>query len=260
MERADDEAAGRYRARLDAAREEAAGATEERDQAVKERDEAKGERDDALSERDEALRKLITAHEAGRVVGLSLQAVTKERDELKKKLETARENRDADWEPFLDDQVEKAKSAGLSEGRQASAAELKTRTQERDQARETAAVNEEVMEEVLRQRDTAVNELGVDQAQVETLTAERDQAREERDQAREERDVLSGNVDAVVDVVKALEPNRRDLNRAMAAVRLTKSYSGWLAGAVERGRGQVRVRTGTSGGNFPASSSSATLK
>ena len=72
--------------------------------------------------------------------------------------------------------------------------------------------------------------------------------------------MLSGNVDAVVDVVKALEPNRRDLNRAMAAVRLTKSYSGWLAGAVERGRGQVRVRTGTSGGNFPASSSSATLK
>ena len=52
--------------------------------------------------------------------------------------------------------------------------------------------------------------------------------------------MLSGNVDAVVDVVKALEPNRRDLNRAMAAARLTKSYSGWLAGAVERGRGQVR--------------------
>ena len=42
MERADDEAAGRYRARLYAAREKAAGATEERDQAVKERDEAKG--------------------------------------------------------------------------------------------------------------------------------------------------------------------------------------------------------------------------
>ena len=120
MERADDEAAGRYRARLYTAREKAAGATEERDQAVKERDEAKGERDDALG-------KLITAHEAGRVVGLSLQAVTKERDELKKKLETAREDRDADWEPFLDDQVDKAKSAGLSEGRQASAAELKTR-------------------------------------------------------------------------------------------------------------------------------------
>ena len=89
MERAGDEAAGRYRARLDAAREKAAGATEERDQAVKERDEAKGERDDALRERDEALRKrdqalvkradalgkLITAHEAGRVVGLSLQAL-----------------------------------------------------------------------------------------------------------------------------------------------------------------------------------------
>ena len=240
--------AGRYRAR------QAAGATEERDQAVKERDEAKGERDDALRERGEALRKrdqalvkradalgkLITAHEAGRVVGLSLQAVTKERDEFKKKLETAREDRDADWEPFLDYQVDKAKSAGLSEGRHASAAELKTRTQERDQARETAAVNEEVMEEMLGQRDTAVNELGVDQAQVETLTAERDQAREERDQVREERDVLSGNVDAVVDVVKALEPNRLDLNRAMAAARLTKSYSGWLAGAVERGRGQVR--------------------
>ena len=53
--------------------------------------------------------------------------------------------------------------------------------------------------------------------------------------------MLSGNVDAVaVDVVKALEPNRRDLNRAMAAARLTKSYSGWLAGAVERGRDQVR--------------------
>ena len=67
------------------------------------------------------------------------------------------------------------------------------------------------MEEILGQRDTAVNELGVDQARVETLTAERDQAREERDQVREERDVLSGNVDAVVDVVKALEPNRRDL-------------------------------------------------
>ena len=113
-------------------------------------------------------------------------------------------------------------------------------SQERDKARETAAVNEDVMEEILGQRDTAVNELGVDQARVETLTAERDQAREERDQVREERDVLSENVDAVVDVVKALEPNRRDLNRAMAAARLTKSYSGWLAGAVERGRGQVR--------------------
>ena len=54
MERADDEAAGRYRARLYAAREKAAGATEERDQAVKERDEAKGEGDS-----------LALAHEKG---------------------------------------------------------------------------------------------------------------------------------------------------------------------------------------------------
>ena len=35
-------------------------------------------------------------------------------------------------------------------------------SQERDKARETAAVNEDVMEEILGQRDTAVNELGVD--------------------------------------------------------------------------------------------------
>ena len=183
MERADDEAAGRYRARLDAAREKAAGATEDRDQAVKERDEAKGERDDALRDRDgkrdqalvkraDALGKLITAHEAGRVVGLGLQAVTNQSGtSVKKKLETAREDRDADWEPFLDDQVDKAKSAGYaSEGRQASAAELKTQdARSDDQAHETAAVNEEVMEEMLGQRDTAVNELGVGQAQVDDV-------------------------------------------------------------------------------------------
>ena len=56
-------------------------------------------------------------------------------------------------------------------------------SQERDKARETAAVNEDVMEEILGQRDTAVNELGVDQAQGRRLEPQPHHLRRERHDA-----------------------------------------------------------------------------
>ena len=152
LERADDEAAERYRSRLDAAIREAAAGDGRAALATKDRNATRRERDTALEQRDRA-------REDAKQLGDTLLFVGREQDKLKqdnllldhtnRQLQRAGALLKEEWRLDIQEQVAAAK--------QESADELARVRQERDSAVGAASANEEVMEEMRGQRDEDLN-------------------------------------------------------------------------------------------------------
>ena len=229
LERADDEAAKRYRARLDDERAKVEVVTAERDDAVEARDLAQRERDTALEQRDRA-------REDAKQLGDTLLFVGREQDKLKRdnvlldhtnrQLQRAGALLKEEWRLDLQEQVAAAK--------QDSADELARVRQERDSAVGAASANEEVMEEMRGQRDEARGQVRTVTAELATRTTERDDAVAEVKKVETDRDEW---IDCFVRVLRDLEPGRTELERAAGRGGIKQE---WLVREVERGRGLDR--------------------
>ena len=229
LERADDEAAKRYRARLVGERAKVEVVTAERDDAVEARDLAQRERDTALERRDRA-------REDAKQLGDTLLFVGREQDKLKRdnvlldhtnrQLQRAGALLKEEWRLDLQEQVAAAK--------QDSADELARVRQERDSAVGAASANEEVMEEMRGQRDEARGQVRTVTAELATRTTERDDAVAEVKKVETDRDEW---IDCFVRVLRDLEPGRTELERAAGRGGIKQE---WLVREVERGRGLDR--------------------
>ena len=218
LERADDEAAERYRSRLDAAIREAAAADGRAALATKDRNATRRERDTALEQRDRAR---VDAKQ----LGDTLRFVGREQDKLKRdnllldhtnrQLQRAGALLKEEWRLDLQEQVAAAK--------QESADELARVRQERD-----SAVG------MRGQRDEARGQVRTVKAELATRTTERDDVVAEVKKVETDRDEW---IDCFVRVLRDLEPGRTKLERAAGRGGIKKE---WLVREVERGRGLDR--------------------
>ena len=227
LERADGEAAQRYRGRLDDATRATADAEGRADLATEERDEARRERDEARQERDRADADANSAVQALQLKGVGRDALRQENERLKRrnkeicdagaKLVERLKQQDGKWQARLDEQVAAAKQESADE-----------------------------LTKVRRERGDLSMEVG-------TLMVERDQARRERSQARQEvrtmtvaRDEALEKLDResrftsrLVGVVRELGPDHRELEEVADRVGMHPDNRDWLVKEIERGRGGI---------------------
>ena len=221
LERADEDAAQRYRDRFDDATRAAEAAGERAARATEERDEARRERDRAVRERDRTRERANLGADTLRFMSGELGKLKRENEQLRgaaKKVLQRLDQQDNQWKLRLDEQVAAAKQESADEltrmrrERADAIGEVGTLQVERDQAR--------------RERSQALQE-------VKTMAAERDEALDERD-----RESRWG--DRLVRVVRELGPGRRELAEAADRAEMRPEVRDWLVQEVERGRGRDR--------------------
>ena len=218
LERADGEAAQRYRGRLDDATRATADAEGRATLATEERDEARRERDRAAEQRDRA-------RATGEFTSELVAHLQRDNERLKRAEQV--------WE--------KRAAAQVAAAKQASADEL-TRVQQGVMAvrRERTEAIEQVGT-LTAERDQARRERGQAAQEVKTVSAERDQAREDlAKRTAEVEDVKTDRnewIDCFVRVVRALNPGRTELEGAAARGGIKPE---WLVREVEHGRGLDR--------------------
>ena len=217
LERADGEAAQRYRGRLDDATRATADAEGRATLATEERDEARRERDRAAEQRDRA-------RATGEFTSELVAHLQRDNERLKRAEQV--------WE--------KRAAAQVAAAKQASADEL-TRVQQDVMAvrRERTEAIEQVGT-LTAERDQARRERGQAAQEVKTVSAERDQAREDlAKRTAEVEDVKTDRnewIDCFVRVVRALDPGRPELEKAAARGGIKPE---WLVQEVQRGRGGI---------------------
>lgn len=153
LERADEDAAQRYRDRFDDATRAAEAAGERAARATEERDEARRERDRAVRERDRTRERANLGADTLRFMSGELGKLKRENEQLRgaaKKVLQRLDQQDNQWKLRLDEQVAAAKQESADE-----------------------------LTRMRRERADAIGEVG-------TLQVERDQARRERSQALQE--------------------------------------------------------------------------
>lgn len=209
LERADGDAAQKYRNRLDDATRAAADADGRAALATEERDEARQERDRAVEQRDRA-------RATGEFSSELLAHLQRDNERLKRA-----------------EQVWKKRSAAqVAAAKQASADEL-------------ARVQQDLVA-VRRARGDLSVEVGTLMAECTQARRERAQARQEvktmaaaRDEALEKSDDESRWADRLVRVVRELGPGRRELEEAADRAEMHPDNRDWLVKEVERGRGGI---------------------
>ena len=217
LERADGEAAQRYRGRLDDATRATADAEGRATLATEERDEARRERDRAAEQRDRA-------KATGEFTSELLAHLQRDNERLKRAEQV--------WE--------KRAAAQVAAAKQASADELSRVQQDVMVVRRERTAAIEQVGTLTVERDQARRERSQARQEVQTVAAERDQAREdlakrtaEVKQVKTDRDEW---IDCFVRVVRDLNPGRTELERAAASGGIKKE---WLVQEVQRGRGGI---------------------
>lgn len=221
LERADEDAAQRYRDRLDDATRAAEDADKRAARATEERDEARRERDRAVKERDRTRERANFGADTLRFMSGELDKLKRDNAQLKdrnqevygaaKKVLQRLDQQDNQWQLRLDEQVAAAKQESADE-----------------------------LTRMRRERADLIGEAG-------TLKVARDQARQEvktvaaeRDEALDKWDRESRWGDRLVRVVRELGAGRRELETAADRAGMLPADRDWLVQEVERGRGRGR--------------------